>query len=134
MSSADNLATIKNVYAAFGRGDVATIMDAVADDVDWASEAASSNAPWYGTHHGKAEVGTFFEQFGSTMSVENFEPLSFATNETDVFAVVAFKAAPQAGGASVDMRLHHWFRFSDGKIVYYRGSEDTAQTEAALAG
>ncbi len=32
------------------------------------------------------------------------------------------------------MNLHHYFRFEDGKIAYYRGSEDTAQTEAALTG
>ena len=30
------------------------------------------------------------------------------------------------------MDLHHFFRFSDGKIAYYRGTEDTAQPEAAL--
>jgi hypothetical protein len=32
------------------------------------------------------------------------------------------------------MDLHHWFRFRDGKIYYYRGTEDSAQTEAALRG
>lgn len=31
------------------------------------------------------------------------------------------------------MNLHHYFRFRDGKIEYYRGSEDTVQTVAALA-
>jgi ketosteroid isomerase-like protein len=30
------------------------------------------------------------------------------------------------------MDLHHFFRFADGKITYYRGTEDTAQTEAVL--
>ncbi len=28
--------------------------------------------------------------------------------------------------------LHHYFQFRDGKICYYRGTEDTAQTAAAL--
>jgi hypothetical protein len=35
-------------------------------------------------------------------------------------------------GKTAAMNLHHFFRFRDGKIAYYRGSEDTAQTEAAL--
>jgi len=26
--------------------------------------------------------------------------------------------------------LHHYFAFRDGKIAYYRGTEDTAQTQA----
>ncbi len=30
------------------------------------------------------------------------------------------------------MNLHHYFTFRDGKIVYYRGTEDTAQTAAVL--
>ena len=30
------------------------------------------------------------------------------------------------------MDLHHFFTFRDGKIAYYRGTEDTAQTAAAL--
>jgi hypothetical protein len=30
------------------------------------------------------------------------------------------------------MNLHHYWRFRDGKVEYYRGSEDTAQTVAAL--
>jgi hypothetical protein len=30
------------------------------------------------------------------------------------------------------MDLHHYFAFRDGKIAYYRGTEDTAQTRATL--
>ncbi len=30
------------------------------------------------------------------------------------------------------MNLHHYFRFRGDKIEFYRGTEDTAQTEAAL--
>ena len=33
----------------------------------------------------------------------------------------------------VDMDLHHWFQFTDGKISRYRGTEDSAQTEASLS-
>jgi ketosteroid isomerase-like protein len=32
------------------------------------------------------------------------------------------------------MNLHHYFKFRDGKIAYYRGTEDTAQTESVLEG
>jgi hypothetical protein len=31
------------------------------------------------------------------------------------------------------MHLHHYFKFRDGKVYYYRGSEDTAQTVDALS-
>lgn len=36
------------------------------------------------------------------------------------------------GGKAAQMNLHHYFRFRDGKIAYYRGAEDIAQTRAVL--
>jgi uncharacterized protein len=78
MSADANIKTIAEVYEAFGRGDVAAILDAVTDDVDWAAEAASTAAPWYGVRRGKDAVAEFFSGFGSTMEVEEFTPVSFA--------------------------------------------------------
>jgi ketosteroid isomerase-like protein len=129
MSGKDNIETIKNVYAAFGRGDVATILDAVTADVDWASDTASDGAPWYGARAGKAGVGSFFDDFGKAMEVEEFTPLTFAANaDGDVLTVVRFVARSRETGRAASMQLHHWFRFTDGKISYYRGTEDTAIT------
>lgn len=134
MSADANIKTITSVYEAFGRGDVAAILDAVTDDVDWAAEAASSAAPWYGVRRGKDAVAAFFSDFGSTMEVEEFTPVSVAANDTDVLTVVRFRSKSRATGESAAMDLHHFFRFRDGKIAYYRGTEDTAQTEAVLRG
>ena len=64
MSADGNIKIISEVYEAFGRGDIAAVLDAVTDDVDWAAEAAdSSGAPWYGVRHGRGEVAKFFEDF-----------------------------------------------------------------------
>jgi hypothetical protein len=131
MSANDNTKTIQRVYEAFGRGDVAAILEAVTDDVDWASEAADASlAPWYGVKRGRDGVTAFFEAFGSAMEVEDFTPLAFGANDTDVFSVVRFTARSRATGRVATMQLHHWFRFRDGKIAYYRGTEDTAATAA----
>jgi uncharacterized protein len=132
VSADTNIKTITQVYEAFGRGDVAAILDVVTDDVDWASEAASAAAPWYGVRHGKDAVAGFFTAFGSTMEVEEFTPVSFAANDTDVLTVVRFRARSRSTGKTAEMNLHHFFTFRDGKIAYYRGTEDTAQTEAVL--
>ncbi len=35
-------------------------------------------------------------------------------------------------GREATMHLHHYWRFRDGKVAYYRGSEDTALTAATL--
>ncbi len=133
MSGTDNIETIKAVYEAFVRGDVGFITDRVTADVDWATESTSDGVPWYGVHAGKQGVGEFFEQFGKAMEVEEFTPLAFAaTDDGDVLSVVRFVARSRATGKVAKMDLHHWFRFTDGKISSYRGTEDTAVTTAAL--
>ena len=134
MSADANIKTITEVYEAFGRGDVAAILEVVAGDVDWAAEAASPGAPWHGVRHGKDAVAAFFAEFGATMEVEEFTPVSIAANDTDVLSVVRFRARSRATGKTAAMNLHHFFTFRDGKIAYYRGTEDTAQTEAVLRG
>ena len=127
-----NIKTIEAVYDAFGRGDVKAIQDVVTDDVDWASEASGTAAPWYGVKRGPAGVGEFLAQFGSAMEVEEFTPTSFAANDNEVLTVVRFRAKSRVTGKVAAMELHHCFAFRDGKIARYRGTEDTAQVEAAL--
>ena len=61
------------------------------------------------------------------MEVEDFTPLTFAANaDGDVLTVVRFAARSRETGKVAKMQLHHWFRFTNGKISYYRGTEDTA--------
>ena len=78
MSADTNIKTIAQIYEAFGRGDVAAILDGITDDVDWAAETTSTAAPWYGVRHGKESVAGFFAAFGSAMEVGEFTPVSFA--------------------------------------------------------
>jgi ketosteroid isomerase-like protein len=132
MSADVNIKTVEQVYDAFGRGDVAAILDVVTDDVDWGSETTSRVAPWYGARHGKDGVAQFFADFGTAMEVQEFTPISLAANDHDVLTVVRLRSSSRATGRSVAMDLHHVFTFRDGLISYYRGTEDTAQTEAAL--
>jgi len=133
MSADVNIKTMQSIYEAFGRGDIEFILATVTDDVDWATEASGRGAPWYGPHNGVAEVGEFFEAFGSTMEVEDFTPLTYAgTDDDEVLTVVRFAAKNRQTGKSLSQQLHHYFKFRDGKIAVYRGSEDTAAVAATF--
>ncbi len=133
MSGKDNSETIKGVYGAFGRGDVGAILDAVTDDVDWGTETTATGAPWWGIKHGKDEVGTFFDALGKSTDVDEFTPLTFAVDDNgDVLTVVRYVMRSRDTGKVGKMHLHHYFRFTNGKISYYRGTEDTAITVATL--
>jgi ketosteroid isomerase-like protein len=127
-----NIATVQGIYEAFGRGDVAYILDQLTDDIDWASCPGSEVAPWHGIRHGKAEVPSFFQAIGENLKVTEFTPLAFAANDTDVMVVTHWAATSVDTGVSAEMDIHHWWRFRDGKVYLYRGTEDTALTERML--
>jgi len=126
----ENIKTIQSLYEAFGRGDVQTILDALADDVDFGSEIEGF-APWHGRRT-KAEVPAFFQALGENVDVTEFTPLAFASNDTDVMVVIRFGMKVKATGKVGTMDIHHWWRFRDGKVVFYRGTEDTALTASLL--
>jgi ketosteroid isomerase-like protein len=133
MGAEQNVETTKEMYEAFGRGDVDAILERVTDDVDWATDAALESAPWYGPRRGKAGVRGFFEGIGQTGPVTEFTPLSFASNDDgDVMVFLRYAFTVTATGKDVAMNLHHYWRFRDGKVSFVRCSEDTAQVAAAL--
>jgi len=119
-------------YAAFSRGDIGGVLDLLADDIDWAAEPASSSAPWYGSFRGKAGAQAFFEQMVAVIEITDFTPVAYGSNDSDVFAIVRWAYTVRATGRTVEMHLHHWWRFADGKIVRFRGAEDSEQSVSAL--
>jgi ketosteroid isomerase-like protein len=132
MSADDNVKTIQAIYEAFGRGDVATILDALTDDVDWASESASTEVAWWGVRTGKDATAEFFAQLAANEEVLEFTPLAMVGEGDDVLTVVRYRAKATKTGKTVDMEIHHHFHFTGGKISRYRGSEDTLQTLRSL--
>jgi len=74
MSIEQNIETARQMYEAFGHGDVQAILDRVTDDIDWSTDAAITSAPWYGPRHGKDRVAGFFEAIGKTGPVTEFTP------------------------------------------------------------
>ena len=127
------IATVQGIYEAFGRGDVAAILDQVTEDVDWASEPDNTiGAPWQGLYKGKGEVPGFFQAIAENVDVTQFDVVSIAANDTEVLAVVRFGMKVKATGKQGEMDLHHWFVFRDGKVCKYRGTEDTALTAQLL--
>ena len=66
------------------------------------------------------------------MDVEEFEPLTLVGAGDEVFALVRFAGRNRETKKSVSQTLHHYFRFRDEKVAYYRGTEDTAQVAATF--
>lgn len=79
MSHHENLDTVKRLYAAFGTGDLSSLLSTLDDGIDW---AVPGSAPWSGQGRGHQHVQRFFEAFGKSASLEAFEPRSFVAKGT----------------------------------------------------
>jgi ketosteroid isomerase-like protein len=133
MSKQDsNILLVKEIYDAVGAGNVEAILERVADDVDWAAEAAGQAAPWYGQRVGKTGVASFFSDIGSSIEILEFTPRNFTAGEDEVHLLVDWTFRPITTGRQASMTMHHYWRLRDGKVQQFRGSEDSAVTAAAF--
>ena len=128
MTTDDNVKTIQAVYEAFSRGDLPAILDTLTDDVDWASDASSNEVPWWGVRHGKDAVTDFFVQLAGGTETQEFTTLELIGEGDTVLTIVRYRVKSRTTGREAEMLLHHYWKFRDGKIAYYRGAEDTLLT------
>ena len=59
MSADENLRRVNDLYAAFDRGDVDSILASLSDDVRWGYHSSVDNdIPWFGPLKGPSEVAS----------------------------------------------------------------------------
>jgi uncharacterized protein len=135
MSGATNIKTIQSLYAAFGKGDVPTILEALANDVKWgihSNSRASKSVPWHEYLVGKTNVPKFFATLASAADFTKFEPHAFVADEQYVYCSVAWEATLKKNGSKLAMTGVHRFTFDKGRITEWFGTEDTALAAEAL--
>ncbi len=127
MSEAQHTQIVKDAYAAFSRGDVNAILALVDESVEWEGlKGAEGVAPQSGKRQGKAAVGQFFQQVGSTLDFQLFEPLEFVAQGDSVVALGRFKATVKATKKVAESDWAMVFNFRNGKIVRFREFTDSA--------
>ena len=121
--SEENVALIKGMYEAFGRGDVPAVLGGMDENIEWYSAEGLANG---GLHRGPQAVAE--EVFGPLM--EEFEsftvtPEQFFADGDDVVAIVRYKGTGAATGKSLDTPVVHAFKVRDGKVALFRQFVDT---------
>lgn len=131
---ADNRGTVAGIYEAFGRGDVAWILDRLDDDVSWDEGVRSTGLPYLRAGRGKEHVAGFFECLMATIELTRFEPGPICDGG-DVVMVPVLHAGQVHGGGEVPPthEAHEWRFGPDGKVVEFHHVFDYAVHERALA-
>jgi uncharacterized protein len=133
----DDAATVAEVYAAFGRGDVPAVLDALAEDVaweDWADNwAQRADVPAMRPRRGRDQVAGFFALLG-TWELLEFAVLDVIGSGPQVAAEVRASFALPDGGRFADEEVHLWTFDDAGRVVRFRHYLDTAKHIAAARG
>jgi ketosteroid isomerase-like protein len=134
-----NTAVVADLYAAFGRGDVAAILDLLAEDVSWDGDWADHSAQrapideLLVPRHGRAQVGEFFAALAA-YSVHEFQVLDLMASDRQVVAQIVIDLSYPNGGRIRDEELHLWTFGPRGEITALRHYVDTAKHLAAACG
>ena len=132
-----HIETVQKLYQAFGRGDVATILDHHSEDVDWAVAVAPKNGaelvPYYEHFRGKTNTTKFFSGFAGETNITVFEPRAFFESGQRV-AVWTFVdvTVKRTGKRYTHEQMHLWDFDGAGKVIRYRHFEDTAAVIACF--
>jgi len=114
----DSINKIREIYAAFGRGDIATILQSLTEDVSWEFEAPVELS-WSGVRHTPREVAGFFSGIAAEHADPKLEMTEFFSTGDAVAAFGRYQATVKATGIRVDTPVAHYFKFRDGKIARY---------------
>lgn len=121
-----NTELIQAVYAAFGRGDVQTILDSLAADVQWILQGPSI-IPYAGHKTGPAEVAQFFTALATTQQNHRLTIDEYIAEGDNVITLGRYAALVTSTGKQIDCATAHVFTVRDGKIVRFLDFVDTAQ-------
>lgn len=122
-----NVAQVQSLYAAFGRGDVATIIAGLVSDADWESVGRKSDYPAFGPRRGAAEIQEFFKIVADNEDFSDFSPREFYPAGDKVFVLGSYTLKMKKTGKPVACEWVHVFTFRDGKVTHWREHTDTAQ-------
>jgi hypothetical protein len=129
----NNLATVQQIYSAFGKGEIPTILEALADDVLWEEGGKDHGIPWLRPGRGKGHAAKFFAVVAEAFDIKSFQAKRFFESGDQVLVHCHMQATVRSTGRPLDdgWELHLWTLGSSGKVVAFRHVVDTVQHLAA---
>jgi ketosteroid isomerase-like protein len=124
----DDVATTKAIFEAFGRGDVAAILERLSDDVLWEYGPSATDVPWYQPRRGKDGALAFFRSLAA-VDFHVFAPTAFLGGDGVVAVLLDSDYTVRATGARVVYRdaVMLWRFDAEGKVSHFAHRVDLHQ-------
>ena len=129
-----NILTAQRLYAAFARGDVATVLGGCTSDIEWHAGGRREDFPTFGQRKGIQQVQEFFQAVAQFERFTEFSPREFYGDGNKVFVLGTLSVTLTSNGRQVSSDWVHVITFRDGKVARFREFLDTAAYFAAYRG
>jgi ketosteroid isomerase-like protein len=129
-----NVQLAKNIYAAFGRGDIATVLAAFHPEIEWRQAEGNpyqpTGAAWVGP---QAVLEKLFMRLGAEW--EGFTITVHTLHDVGEHVVMEgrYTGTYKVTNTSVNAQVCHVLRFRDGKLLSLQQYVDTGQLQSAMA-
>jgi ketosteroid isomerase-like protein len=132
MSEQENVSVVERAYESFKRGDIASLLDLLTDDVDWRLPEME-NIPFAGRRSGRERVAGFFADLAESQESVKFEPREFVAQGDKVVALGSYVWRVKKNGREYGGDWAHVFTVREGKVTGFQEYMDTAAATAAHA-
>ena len=131
MSEQDDVRTVQEIYAAFGRGDIPSILNVVSPNVEWFN-AGPTEIPYAGRRRGLDEVKEFFQTLYAMVEPDEFEPQEYLAQGDRVIVLGRWSGRSKTTGRAFESAWAMAWTLQNGKVTSFRSYEDTEAVAAAF--
>jgi uncharacterized protein len=128
-----NVGLVQDVYEAFGRGDVPTVLGAFDTNIEWREAEGNPYEPsgnaWVGPD---AILQNLFVKLGADWDGFTVHPKNFHDAGDTVVVEGRYTGTHKATGKALDAQVCHVFKIRDGKLTSFQQFVDTAQLQDVM--
>jgi uncharacterized protein len=129
-----NIQLARDVYDAFNRADIATVLGAFDPGIEWREAEGNpyepSGSPWTGPD---AVLQNLFMKMGADWAGFTVHPKSFHEAGDTLVVEGRYTGTFKPTGKSLDAQVCHVLKFRDGKLTSFQQFVDTAQLQDVMA-
>ena len=122
MSIEYNIQTVKDFFAAIGRGDKEGLLALTSEDIEWI--VPGKDWPLAGTRHGHAGLADLLETASQSIEMST-EPREFVAQDDRVIVIGFAKGTIKATSRTFEDHFVFAITVRDGKVAYIREYVDT---------
>jgi uncharacterized protein len=125
MSSEQLRARLYDLYHAFGKGNLAFVLNSFDPNAEFISYAPREIIPFLGRQHGSAAIAETMKQAHADFEHLSYQPIFMVVEKQDAAVILMARLRQRSTSRIVTLMIAHFLRFDNGLIVELREFMDS---------